>query len=45
MKAVPRESVGDGAKSPSISSRPDERMWSGSLLTEIIFVDTLMAQQ
>ncbi len=43
MKVVPRELVGDGAKSPSISSRLDERMWSGSLLTEIIVVDTPMA--
>jgi hypothetical protein len=29
MKAVPKELVGDGVKTASMSSNPDERMWSG----------------
>jgi hypothetical protein len=45
MKAVPIELVGDGAKSPSKSSRLDERMWTGSLSTETIGKDTPMAQR
>jgi hypothetical protein len=45
IKAIPKELVGNGVKRPSMSSNPDERMWSGRRSTGMIGDNTLLARQ
>ncbi len=45
MKEVPRTSIGEGANRLSNKSSPDDKMWSGRLLTGMIIVPTPRARQ